>query len=57
MQILALALFLLGNGNRLAIWAAALIYGVGFGGIGAMLPLLIIDTFGTHDQCCACSFV
>ncbi len=25
---------------------ACLVYGVGFGGIGAMLSLLVIDTFG-----------
>ena len=30
-------------------WTGFLLYGVGFGGVGAMLSLLVIDTFGaTH---------
>ena len=44
MQIVAMALFLLGTPDRAALWAALLIYGVGFGGIGAMLSLIVIDT-------------
>ena len=35
--------------RRQALWTGFLLYGVGFGGVGAMLSLLVIDTFGaTH---------
>ncbi len=47
MQILAMVIFLLGTPNRVALWVAFLLYGVGFGGVGAMLSLIVIDTFGT----------
>ena len=39
-----------GSPNRLAIWVGFLFYGVGFGGIGAMLGLLVIDTFGCESS-------
>jgi hypothetical protein len=39
-----------GSPNRLAIWVGFLFYGVGFGGIGAMLGLLVIDTFGRESS-------
>ncbi len=39
-------LILVGAGSSRAFWAFAPIFGIGFGALGALMPLLVQDTFG-----------
>ena len=46
-QVVALLLFAFGGGlGRAQFWLCSGLYGLGFGGIGASLPLLTIEAFG-----------
>ena len=55
LQMCALIVFLIGatgEGGALStacLWLFAVLYGAGFGGIGALLPLVVIETFGSKS--------
>ena len=44
-QAAGLALFIVAGGSQLA-WVAVGVFGLGFGGMGALIPLTIAETFG-----------
>jgi sugar phosphate permease len=44
-QSTGLVLFMLADGSNLA-WVAAVVFGLGFGGIGALIPLTVAEAFG-----------
>ena len=46
LQSLGLAIILLSQGNILGIWVGVIIFGIGFGGLGALITLNITECFG-----------
>ena len=59
-QMVALVVFLIGTAGRtvdhggstlstMCMWLFAVLYGSGFGGVGALLPLVVIETFGSKS--------
>jgi len=44
-QSSGLVLFIVADGSNLA-WVAAVVFGLGFGGIGALIPLTVAEAFG-----------
>lgn len=59
-QMVALVVFLVGAADRTVdaggstlstvyLWVFAVLYGSGFGGVGALLPLVVIETFGSKS--------
>ena len=46
LQAIGLAVILLSFGNIIGIWTGAIIFGIGFGGLGALITLNITECFG-----------
>ena len=44
-QAVGLALFIVADGSNLA-WVAVVVFGMGFGGLGALIPLTVAEAFG-----------
>ena len=46
LQAIGLVMILLSFGNTIGIWAGIIIFGIGFGGLGALISLNITECFG-----------
>ncbi len=46
-QSVGLVLFIIADGSNLA-WVAVVVFGLGFGGIGALIPLTVAEAFGVR---------
>jgi MFS family permease len=46
LQAIGLIIILLSSGNIVGIWSGLVIFGIGFGGLGALIPLNITECFG-----------
>jgi len=46
LQAIGLIIILLSFGNSVGIWSGVIIFGIGFGGLGALIPLNITECFG-----------
>lgn len=47
-QAVGLALFIVADGSDLA-WVAVVVFGMGFGGLGALIPLTVAEAFGVRN--------